>query len=98
MSRARAIATITETMMACLPDGAPLSFTQITDAAFEGKNRIIATVIMLDGIPAILHLNRWALGWSHGWDSMPGGDCYLDDGGMWKRVKSQPDLFETEAA
>lgn len=97
MSRAKAIAIINETMTACLPKGAPLSFSEIVFASFQGKNRIVAHVIMFDGLPAVLHLNRWAYGWSHGWDSMSGGDCYLDDG-TWKRVSAQPDMFESEAA
>lgn len=86
MSGSKATAIINETMRDCLPAGAPLSFKEIIDASFQGKNRIIANVTMFDGLPATLHLNRWAYGWSHGWDSMPGGDCYLDDDGAWKRV------------
>lgn len=93
MSRARSIETINQTMRDCLPQDAPLSFSKIVDARREGKNRIVADVVMFDGLPAVLHLNRWEHGWSHGWDSFPGGDCYLDDDGAWKRVNSQPDLF-----
>jgi hypothetical protein len=98
MSEKRAIATINETMRDCLPPGAPLSFTKITNAELQGSKCIVANVVMFDGLPAVLHLNRWELGWSHGWDSMPGGDCYLDEDGAWKRVTNQYDLFQMVAA
>lgn len=93
MSRKRAIETVNAVMQDCLPAGSPLSFTEIIDATFEGSKRIVAQVVMFDGLPATLHLNRWEHGWSHGWDSMPGGDCYLDDDGVWRRVNEQPDFF-----
>lgn len=86
MSKAKAVEIVGCTMRACLPEGAPLSFTKIINADFQGKSRIVANVEMFDGMQAVLHLNRWAHGWSHGWDSMPGGDCYLDEDGSWKRV------------
>ncbi len=89
----KASTIIMETMTACLPEGAPLSFTRIVTSSFKSKNQIIAEVLMFDGLHANLHLNRWEHGWSHGWDNFPGGDCYLDDDGDWKRVTSQPDLF-----
>jgi hypothetical protein len=85
-SRAAAIKIIHDTMHSCLPEGAPLSFSDTVYASFTGKTTIIANVVMFDGQPATLHLKRWALGWSHGWDTLPGGACFLDDDNTWKRV------------
>lgn len=70
---------------AIIPPGAPLPFSEIKGARFEGRDRITADVVMFDGLPARMHLHRWAHGWSHGWDSMPGGDISLEAHG-WERV------------
>lgn len=93
-----AIDVVSQTMRACTPPNAPLSFTKITRAAFRGKNCIVANVVMFDGLPATLRLNRWAYGWSHGWDDMPGGDCFLDDDDVWMRASPAPDLFSNAYA
>ncbi|MCD1264265.1 hypothetical protein B5M44_14100 [Shinella sumterensis] len=73
-----------ETMHACLPAGTPLSFTLI-NAAFKGKNRIVADVVMFDDAPATLVLSRWAHGWSHTFENLIGGDVSFEDG-RWMRI------------
>ena len=80
----RATLIVEDVAKASLPDGAPLFFREVRSARFEGKNRVTADVIMFDGLPATIRLTRWAFGWSKGWDSMPGGDIYLE-AGQWKR-------------
>lgn len=71
-----------------IPPGAPFPFAEIIGARFEGKNTATADVVMFDGLPAKMRLTRWAYGWSHGWDSMPGGDISLEECG-WVRVEGE---------
>lgn len=81
---------VLQTMRACTPPDAPLSFSEVIRASFRTKNCIVANVVMFDGLPATLRLDRWAYGWSHGWNEMYGGACFLDDDGVWKRVEPAP--------
>lgn len=88
---------LTETFSASLPEGSPLPFSQIVTARFDGKSSIVADLIMFDGLPAVARLNRWAMGWSLGYDTMQGGDISLDNG-KWARVFPQQDLFAERIA
>ncbi len=72
-------------LLAALPDGVPPSFSRIDRASFVGKREIIAHLTMFDGLKAVAHFRKWALGWSTGWDDMPGGDISFEDG-AWTRV------------
>lgn len=79
---------VTAVSTAIIPPGAPLPFVEIKGARFEGPNKITADVVMFDGRPARMRLTKWAFGWSHGWDSIPGGDISLEAGG-WERVEPE---------
>lgn len=81
----KAIDIVQSVARSVLPPDAPLPFVEVKGARFHGKDNITANVIMFDGLPAVMHLSRWSLGWSYGWDSMPGGDISLE-GGAWERV------------
>lgn len=82
----RAAQIVNEVSAAILPPRSPLPFTEIVGARFEGRGKITADVIMFDGAPATMRLTSWAFGWSHGWDSLPGGDISLEANG-WVRVQ-----------
>lgn len=73
-----------DTVRAATPDAPPL-IREVMRAVFEGRRRIRAEVVLFDGLPAKLRLERWAHGWGFGWDEMPGGSCHLEDG-QWRRV------------
>lgn len=77
------------TVRAATPDAPPL-IRDVTRAVFTGRRprMISAEVVLFDGLPAKLRLERWAQGWGFGWDEMPGGACLFHDG-QWHRV---PDL------
>lgn len=83
MNRAEQI--VRDTMAAALPPGSPMIFRSIERAAFDGKRVIVTNLTMFDGRPAVARLKAWALGWSIGWDDMPGGDASLEDG-AWRRI------------
>jgi len=76
---------VAETVRAATPD-APAIIREVTRAVFDGRRRIRAEVVLFDGLPAKLRLERWAHGWGFGWDEMPGGSCSLR-GGQWRRVQ-----------
>ena len=82
---ARAENIVRETMAAALPPGSPMVFQSIEKATFETKRSIVAHLTMFDGQHAIARLNAWAMGWSIGWDEMPGGAASLENG-AWRRV------------
>jgi len=94
MTSAREIAV--ETLTASLPEGSPLMFKSIERAAFHGKHSIVAHLTMFDGRPAIARFNSWAMGWSIGWDDLPGGAASLE-GGAWRRVLEAPSQPTGEA-
>ena len=75
---------VRETLLACLPPDVPSSFAEIVSARFEGKRKIIASLVMFDGMPAEVHLHQWRYGWSHGYDYLPGGNISWE-GGEWVR-------------
>lgn len=54
-----------EIVLAATPDAPPL-IREITRAVFDGSKRIRAEVILFDGQPAKLRLERWAHGWGNG--------------------------------
>lgn len=85
MGKLTAREIVQQTISSALPDGSPLPYANIGKAAFEGRNSIVASLTMFDGLPAVCRLNRWPLGWSLGYDSMPGGDISLENG-SWARV------------
>ena len=80
---------VQETLLNVLPPGVPPSFVSITSARFDGRNRIDARLIMVDGLPAAVNLTRWALGWSHRFTEMPGGALSFENG-EWVRVADEP--------
>ncbi|ELT50235.1 hypothetical protein CN884_07395 [Ochrobactrum sp. 30A/1000/2015] len=86
-SQATARAIVEQTISAALPAGSPLPYASIGKAAFEGRNSIVASLTMFDGLPAVCRLKRWAFGWSKGWDSLPGGDISIENG-AWARVSA----------
>lgn len=75
---------VRETLLGALPPEAQPSFMSIAHARYEGRDKIVATLTMFDAMPAVVHLNRWAFGWSHGWDWLPGGDISWE-GDRWVR-------------
>lgn len=84
-SQVSARSIVERTIASALPEGSPLPYASIEKASFEGRNSIVASLTMFDGLPAVCRLNRWAFGWSLGYDSLPGGDMSLD-GSSWKRI------------
>lgn len=60
------------TVRAATPDAPPL-IRDVTRAVFTGRRprMISAEVVLFDGLPAKLRLERWAQGWGFGWDDMP---------------------------
>lgn len=84
-SQATAKAILVQTIASALPERSPLPYASIDKAGFEGRNSIVASLTMFDGLPAVCRLNRWAFGWSLGYESMPGGDIFLENG-AWVRI------------
>lgn len=82
----RSARTIVEqTIASALPEGSPLPYASIDKASFEGRNSIVASLTMFDGLPAVCRLNRWEFGWTLGYDSLPGGDMSVESG-SWERI------------
>lgn len=77
-------AIVRRTLTECLPPDVPTSFKKITAARFKGRNSIVATLEMYDGLPGIVHLERWLYGWSHRWEWTP-GEYLMWDGKQWQR-------------
>ena len=75
---------VRDALLACLPPDALPSFKSIASAKFHDKNKITATLVMFDNMPALVHLHRWQWGWSHRWDWLPGGAISWE-GGEWVR-------------
>ncbi len=83
--QATARTILEQTIASVLPEGSPLPYASIDKASFEGRNSIVASMTMFDGLAAVCRLNRWAFGWSLGYDSLPGGDISLENG-VWERA------------
>jgi hypothetical protein len=79
---------VRQTLEATLPPGVPPSFSEIVGASFFGSGRgrtIHAKLVMIDGLPGVVRLSRWAMGWSHQWIDLPGGDLSFENG-EWVRI------------
>jgi hypothetical protein len=87
-----AIEIARRTMLDALPPKCPPHFRMITSARFIDKKTIVADLIMFDGMEATAHFRKWALGWSHGWDALPGGDISFEEG-AWIRI-GQPNALK----
>lgn len=81
----RAEQIVRDTLAAALPPGSPMIFKSIERAAFDAKRTIVAHLTMFDGVPGVVRLEQWALGWSIGWDDVGLLPASLEDG-AWRRV------------
>lgn len=76
---------VQRTLADCLPPEVPASYKKIAAARFTGRNSIVATLVMFDDLPGIVHLTRWRYGWSHRWEWLPGQYLVWADG-IWQRI------------
>lgn len=81
--RGRAEHLVRQVLMDCLPPGVPPSFKKIASARYIGKTKAVATLVMFDDLPSVVHLSRWAHGWSHRWELDWGAIFWRD--GAWVR-------------
>jgi len=87
-SHQAAMSLVRQVLCDVLRPDVPPSFAEIRTAHMEGKGRrqtITAHLVMLDGLPATVRLSRWAMGWSHQWLDLPGGDLSFENG-AWVRI------------
>lgn len=78
---------VVETMKSHAPGG-KVSFREVVSARKIGAGRsqqIYADLIMFDGQPAKLRLEKWQYGWSHQWLELPGGPIEMV-GDSWQRA------------
>lgn len=77
-----------EVLAGVLPPGVPPPFVEVVSATMTGQRRerrIRCDLRMIDGLPAVVVLTRWALGWSIRYHDMPGGALSWERG-RWLRV------------
>lgn len=75
-------------LLDCLPEGVPPSFSEIVSARWEGRapRRIaVASLTMFDGQPGTVEVRQVGPCTSHRFTELPGGDCSFE-GGQWVRV------------
>ena len=86
-----AVAFIDAALRACLPPGAPPSFTLIISARWieTGRKRVAeADLTMFDGLPAKVRVWRYGSypdALAHTFYDLPGGDVSFEDG-RWVRI------------